>query len=120
MVLYSKCTDGSQFPGEKTVCNSIVWFTSYNNFNDTGEFGRFLKHPVLPQTFEPLLDFKRSWYLEIYLAQNCFRDDNCHLDKNYPNRKGLNVVGVMWRKVLGFKVNYLALNKYAYQILAFY
>ena len=25
----------------KTVCNSVAWFTSYNNFRDTGEFRRF-------------------------------------------------------------------------------
>ena len=40
-VLYSKFTDGSQFSGEKTVCKSVAWFTSYSNSRDTGEFRRF-------------------------------------------------------------------------------
>ena len=41
LVLYSKFAYGSQFSGEKTVCNSVAWFTSYNSSCDIGEFLRF-------------------------------------------------------------------------------
>ena len=38
MVLYAKFAHGSQFLGEKTICKSITWFTSYDNYCDEGEF----------------------------------------------------------------------------------
>ena len=41
MVLYSTFTDGFQFSREKTGCNSVAWFTSYNNFRDTVVFRCF-------------------------------------------------------------------------------
>ena len=50
------------FQERKTVCNSVSWFTSYNNFRDTGEFRRFFfKRPVVYQL----------WLYHIYVIQSC-------------------------------------------------
>ena len=46
MVLYSKFVYGSQFSGEKTVCKSITWFTSYANSRIQENSWVFLKRPV--------------------------------------------------------------------------
>merc|ERR1712081_55818 len=59
------------FQERKTVCNSVAWFTSYNNFRDTGEFRRFFKRPVCLYPFT-------QWFTTLYacflfsLEYKCF------------------------------------------------
>ena len=46
------------FQERKTVCNSVAWFTSYNNFHDTGEFRRFSETPC---SVNSLFNVRLKW-----------------------------------------------------------
>ena len=100
MVLYSQMD--LSFQERKTVCNSVIWFTSYNNLRYTGEFRPFFKRLVEIFTSNLFLSFIAIALLVFYSSTKL-----CH---TYSN---------VFLKIYTFELFSLVLTRSVFRVLIF-